>query len=231
MRAEIIKLRQRIKHHLHLRHARPDRGHDPRRPHRHHARRLHPADRHSRRRSSITPPTSSSSGLHRHASDELLRRRAQKDRRQVPVVFTVPSSPSPRRSRRASVPTTPRPALVVLGVRPEHITLCDGSVPHFVRANVDVSEMMGLPSTCTSMRAERTSSSSSLPSSCLRTTRWATATARRSILPSATTSSTFSTASGKALTLKTGKATKFHMKPVDLFEFLQKRAYAPLFCW
>mgnify|MGYP005966320869 CR=1 FL=1 len=32
---------------------------------------------------------------------------------------------------------------VVLGVRPEHITLCDGSVPHFVRANVDVSEMMG----------------------------------------------------------------------------------------
>ena len=32
---------------------------------------------------------------------------------------------------------------VVLGVRPEHIMLCDGSVPHFVRATVDVSEMMG----------------------------------------------------------------------------------------
>ena len=32
---------------------------------------------------------------------------------------------------------------IVLGVRPEHIMLCDGSVPHFVRATVDVSEMMG----------------------------------------------------------------------------------------
>ena len=32
---------------------------------------------------------------------------------------------------------------VVLGVRPEPIRLCDGSVPHFVRATVDVSEMMG----------------------------------------------------------------------------------------
>ena len=32
---------------------------------------------------------------------------------------------------------------VIVGVRPEHIMLCDGSVPHFVRATVDVSEMMG----------------------------------------------------------------------------------------
>ena len=35
------------RHHVHLRHPRPDRGHDARRPHRHHARRLHPADRHA----------------------------------------------------------------------------------------------------------------------------------------------------------------------------------------
>ena len=37
MRAEIIKLREKNRHHIHLRHARPGRGHDARRPHRHHA--------------------------------------------------------------------------------------------------------------------------------------------------------------------------------------------------
>ena len=35
------------RHHLRLRHPRPDRGHDPGRPHRHYEGRLHSADRHS----------------------------------------------------------------------------------------------------------------------------------------------------------------------------------------
>ena len=71
MRAEIIKLRSRINTTIRLRHPRPDGGHDARRPHRHHARRLHPADRHPA--GGLQPSDEPvRRWLHRHAADELL---------------------------------------------------------------------------------------------------------------------------------------------------------------
>ena len=72
MRAEIIKLREKHRHHLYLRHARPGRGHDARRPHRHHARRLHSADRHPA--GGVQPSREPvRRRLHRYTADELLR--------------------------------------------------------------------------------------------------------------------------------------------------------------
>ena len=60
------------RHDLYLRHARSGRGHDARRPHRHHARRLHSADRHPA--GGVQPPREPvRRRLHRYAADELLR--------------------------------------------------------------------------------------------------------------------------------------------------------------
>ena len=82
MRAEIIKLRQQHQHHLYLCYPRPDRGHDPGRPDRHHEGRLHPADRHAP--GGLRPSRQPVRGrLHRHAPDELLRRQAGEGGRQV----------------------------------------------------------------------------------------------------------------------------------------------------
>ena len=71
MRAELIKLRERIDTtFIYVTHDQT-RGHDPGRPHRHHEGRIHPADRHAA--GSVRPPGQPvRGGLHRHAPDESL---------------------------------------------------------------------------------------------------------------------------------------------------------------
>ena len=60
MRTEVSRIQQRLGHDDGLRHPRPDRGDDARRPRRRHARRRPPAGRHAPRSSTTTRRTSSS---------------------------------------------------------------------------------------------------------------------------------------------------------------------------
>ena len=105
MRVQIKHLQRAAQDHHGLRHPRPDRGDDARRPHRHHGQGRDPAGRHARR-DLQRPGQHLRRRLHRLAADEPDRRRGV--RRPVP-------------RRRAS---TPRPRAqiqgkVTLGVRPE----------------------------------------------------------------------------------------------------------------
>ena len=85
------------RHHDRLRDPRPDRGDDPRRPDRHHARRPHPADRHADRGSIRESGDPVRRPVHRQPGDE---HAARQDRQPGPTVrrssWTAPAM-SPRR--------------------------------------------------------------------------------------------------------------------------------------
>mgnify|MGYP003488890188 CR=1 FL=1 len=69
-------------HHLHVRHPRPDGGHDPGGPHRHHEGWLHPAGGHAP--SGVSPPEKSVRGrVHRQPANEFSKRHADGKKRPI----------------------------------------------------------------------------------------------------------------------------------------------------
>ena len=114
MRTEIKMLHARVPSTVDLRHARPGRGDDARRPDRHHARRAYRAGRHAGRG---VPPAGDAvrRRLHRLAADESARRR---DRRRQDRLSRrrLAAAPRPVQERRAS------PAgKVAFGMRPDDV--------------------------------------------------------------------------------------------------------------
>ena len=96
LRVEIKRLHQRLGEHHDLRHPRPDRGDDARRPHRGHEGRRHPAARRRRRRSTTSPVNRFVAGFIGSPGDELPRGRARARRRRDRFAPATSRCRSPR---------------------------------------------------------------------------------------------------------------------------------------